>query len=380
MAQPAAHQLIVSAPVEEFEGIEKTIALLGTETTTVQTVYEFINVEFGDAATIVSMIDPMLKAKLSQFISTGDIPGPEGRGTKGVPPASLLTIQADPRGDRIIIAAPELIVAEAKSLAAALDRPDDQGERVIRTVTLEKSDPEEMTRIIQSMLTGRRAAPVRPGGKGRRSRPVPVAAPGQLDVTVNSAPGGGAVVLMGIARDVEQVEGWIKQLDETATGSAKIVKMYDLREADAEQVADTLMAVVDTGVAKASRAPRKPKDDTLGFDIFETTITRQGKDLYISADKFAGTMLVAATPAKMREVDEMMERFVGTDDRRGILEGGDEPVPWTTYELQHVEAFDAVFTLEQILDAVWAYEDITSPSPPSSSSRVTPSTSRRSRT
>jgi len=355
IAQPSVHQLIVSAPVEEFEEIEKTIALLGTEPTTVQTVYEFIDVEYGDAATIVSMIDPMLKAKLSQVISSGDIPTPEGRGTKGAPPASLLTIQADPRGDRIIIAAPELIVAEAKSLAAALDRPDDQGERVIRTVMLEKTDPEEMTRTIQSMLTGRRTAPVRPGGKGRPSRPVPAAAPGQLDVTVTSAPGGGAVVLMGIARDVEQVEGWIKQLDETATGSGKIVKMYDLREADPEQVVNTLMAVVDSGAGKMAKPPKRKSADEFDFD-FSAEITRQGKDLYISANKFAGTMLVAATPAKMREVDEMVQLFVGTDEEDGIIQPEEVP-PYMTFELKSTEAFDAVFTLEAILDAVWVPAD-----------------------
>ncbi|MCP4250294.1 MAG: hypothetical protein GY778_24895, partial [bacterium] len=172
-----------------------------------------------------------------------------------------------------------------------------------------------------------------------------------------TAPGGGALVLMGKVRDVEEVEGWIHELDATATTGEKTVKIFDLGDADVEQVADTLMAVLDSGAVKGPRAPAKPKDDALDFGFFESTITRQGKDLYISADKFAGTMLIAALPAKMREVDELVERITGDPEIVTAMGGGDGEKPFRTYELQYADAFDAVYTLEQIIDAVWAFED-----------------------
>ncbi|MHC4090909.1 MAG: secretin N-terminal domain-containing protein, partial [Planctomycetota bacterium] len=351
--QPAASKILVSAPSDRFEDIEEAIALLGTPTPPVGIAYEFIDVAGGNAAAIVQLVQPMLQAKLSQLMATGEISRPAGAGPKA-PKQSLLTIQADSRGDRIVLAAPDLIVAEAKSLVAALDRPDD-GERVMRTVTLERSDPQEMAQTVAAMLTGRRAAPMRPKGKGRPSRPIKIDTTGsELDVMVTPAPGGGAIVLMGAARDVEEVEGWIKMLDQTAEGTGKIVKVYDLRDADPEQVADTLIAVVDSGTAKQTRAPKRTEEEL--WEPFSAEVTRQGKDIYITANTITATMIVAAAPAKMREVDEMVALFVGTDEVEGILPA-EVVTPYMTFELQNAEAFDAVFTLEGILDALWVPAD-----------------------
>ncbi|MCH7813818.1 MAG: hypothetical protein IID40_07335, partial [Planctomycetes bacterium] len=360
IARPTSHSILVSAPIEEFERIEETLQKIGTESATVRVIYAFIDVQHGSAATIAGLIDPILKNLLNQSIETGEIPRPTGAGPKSSATQSLLVLQADPADDRLIIAAPELIVAEARSLVTALDRADST-ERVIRTITLDKADPEEMAATIQTMLSGQRSSQrtqPRQRGKAQPVRPSSRVGSGAgLDVTVTTAPGGGALVLMGKARDVEEVEGWIRELDATATDiGGKIVKIFDLGDADVEQVADTLMAVVDSGAAKGARAPAKPKDDAFSFDFYESMITRQGKDLYISADKFSGTMLVAATPVKMRHVEDLIELFVRDDEIKDLFSSG-EVMPYMTYELENADAFDAVYTLGQIIDAVWAYED-----------------------
>ena len=363
--QPASHRLLVSAPVEDFPRIEETIQTLASEGQIVETVYDFIDVEGGNADAIVPVVEPILQAKINELIARGELPGVEVAAQKGkggpARQAGVLTIQADPRNDRIVISAPQVIVAEARALIGALDRPADDTEQIIRTIRLEKTDPEEMASTINSMLTGQRRAPSpRRQGRGeRRGRPLSIEPGGDsvLDVSITPAPGGQAVVLVGPARDVEEVEGWIRDLDETATSPGKIIKVYDLKEADAEQVADTLMAVVDTAGAQVTKQPKAKATDPL-FDDWDVdlTIKRTGKDLYISADTLAGTMLVAATPAKMREVDDIITLFVGDEETAPIVEPA-QPVPYMTYELQTVKASDAVYTLENLLDVLWVPPD-----------------------
>ncbi len=374
ISQPAAQRLVVSAPLDEFERIEELIKLLGTPEEEVETVYEFIAVEPGTAATMVELIEPMLQAKLTTFLANGTIPQPEGA-PKGGPqqPQGLLTIQADPMGDRIVMAAPPALVGEARTLVEQLNRPVEDEERVIRTVLLDKSNAEEMAAVIQARLANeqpRLQQPVRRGRKGEpASPPMPVqTAGGDLDVIVTPAPGGGALVLSGPAADVDTVEGWINQIEADLLSSNKIIKMYELGDANAEQVVDTLMAVVDSGQSgrRAPQAPKKTEKEEEGsfldidwFEELSTQITRQGTDLYISANSYAGTMLVAATPTKMREVDELMKKFLG-DAETGlppiIPPAPPGPVP-LLYELKYTDPYDAVYVLEEYLDLLWMHEE-----------------------
>ncbi|MCP4250464.1 MAG: hypothetical protein GY778_25760 [bacterium] len=221
IAQPAAHSILVSAPIDEFDRIEETLQKIGTDVTQVDVIYDFIDVQHGSAATIAGLIDPILKNKLNQLMDTGEIPRPAGTGPKSPATQSLLTLQPDPADDRLIIAAPELIVAEARSLVTALDRAD-SSERVMRTVTLDKADPDEMAQTIQAMLSGQRAAPRRPQqprqrGKAQPARPASrVGSGAELDVTITTAHGGGGWVLLGLLHGRAAAEASVPRPDAAA--------------------------------------------------------------------------------------------------------------------------------------------------------------------
>ena len=117
-------KILVSAPVEEFASIEETIKLLDVGASAIEIVYDFIDVQGENAFEIEGLIKPMLENKLSQFISEGTISESEVGGGKGRAAQGVLTLQAGPReAIRLIIAAPQLLVAEAKALVAAIDRP-----------------------------------------------------------------------------------------------------------------------------------------------------------------------------------------------------------------------------------------------------------------
>ncbi|MFQ5491087.1 MAG: secretin N-terminal domain-containing protein, partial [Phycisphaerae bacterium] len=363
VAQPRAGKLLVSAPVDDFPKIEEKIQLLATESQDIEIVYEFIPTLEGTADTVVSLIEPILRAKISNLRTIGVLPQPTpGKAQQG---QNLLTIQADPQGDRIIISAPRVVVAEARALVQQIDRPTDDSQRVFRTVLLEKTNPQDMARTIQAMITGQKARPVPAAAQRKKGRApargrVAAIRGDDLDVVVTPAPGGSALVLAGAVRDVETVEGWIKTMDRDAVGTGKIVKLYDLQGADVEQVADMLMAVVDTAATSARRpAGKAPKSDSGGgfFDMFDSEVKRKGKDLYISGDTFAGTLLVAATPAKMREVDDIVGQFLPDETGVTRIPGPTEALPYMTYELACTDAYDAAYALSGILDVLWPYEN-----------------------
>ena len=68
----------------------------------------------------------------------------------------------------VLISAPPVVVAEARALIDVIDRESDDGPRVVRTVLLQKTDPNEMTRTIQAMITSQKPRPVPRGGKNKR--------------------------------------------------------------------------------------------------------------------------------------------------------------------------------------------------------------------
>jgi type II secretory pathway component GspD/PulD (secretin) len=360
--QASSHKVLVSAPIEEFERIEEAIGLLSYEEPALDIVYELMEVEEGNAAELVELIRPFLRSALSQFINEGKIQLPDGAtARRRRQDWDLFTIQVDPRGDRLIMAGPQLLITEAKLLVSALDRPDgNESERVVRTVSLEKVDAEEMNNTIQSMLVGRRPPPSSSRrGKGRRSRRLaqqPRATDGPLNVLITPAPGAQALILIGAACDVETVEGWIRHLDRAAAGSGKTIKIYALGDADMEIVVDTIVNVVDTGAV--AKRPKRRRAEEGPFASFATEITRKGKHLYINGDTLTGAMLVAATPLKMREVDRIVRLFVGDEHTNPVIPSSQDTLPYMTYELQTVDALDAVYTLESILGVLWPYEDM----------------------
>jgi type II secretory pathway component GspD/PulD (secretin) len=360
--QVSSHTIVVSAPTREFERIEETIDLVSAEKPGLRLVYDVIDVEQERAAEIKELIRPFLQSRLAELIEAGKIQLPDGTTrTKSRRGKDFFTIQADPQGDRLIITAPHLLMTEARAFVAALDRPaGDDDEQVVRTVTLEKADPQKTCEIIRSMLAGRNPRPApgqrAKGSRGRTQVRRPQASGGLSDVVVEPAPGMRALVLMGGVGDIDTVEGWIKHLDRSAVRSKRTVKVYNLDGADMETVVDTVMHVVDTGGAMRRPAQSRSDDSTLaGLDM---EITRQGKDVYINGDTLTGVMLVGATPAKLRMVDRVVGTFVGDGHSAPFSNSGRGTLPCMTYELHYVDASDGAYVLEHILDVLWPFENI----------------------
>lgn len=348
----AARRILVSAPADLIPDIDVKVALLRLDDLPVEHVVDFYLVRDLDPETMVEILEPILKLRYAELIEAGVLPEPPAPKDKGGGPEPF-SVRADPRGDRVIFVGPRKLYEKGLQLVAELDRPD--RERVVKTVTLEKADPAEMVTAIRAMLTSRPDAsspsaspPEAKGRKGRAASRRPMRSASTEQVTIVEAPGGSVVILEGYAEDVALVEQWVRDFDAVAA-SGREIKIYAPKNIEVEQFADTIMALLDAGGLKQ---PPKPKGEDVAFPTDLGGGARVGKDISLMTDVWSGTVLVSATPAKIREIDRIFEMYEGKPGEEPAITRV-EPQPFDTYQLEHKEAWDAVYDLEMVLDALW---------------------------
>ncbi|MCH7527368.1 MAG: hypothetical protein IID39_08025, partial [Planctomycetes bacterium] len=346
VALSATQRLLVAAPLDRFEEIEETIEMMTEGAEAEGIVIKFLPVIDGDATTIAVLMQQLLTLSITKESD----PKHRSGGQK-----DKISITPDVNGERIIIAVPKALVAEAESLLQELDRPTTSGERVLRMIRLSRTKPDEMVDAVNAILSGAQGIPGRSDGKRRRRRSKDrEGASGQpgYDVTIVAAPGSGAVVLIGDADDVDDVERWIQQIDSTAE-SERILKIYRIENVDLGMLADTIMAMCDRGSKKGRVKPSRG-DDLGDFGFFDTNAPRVGTDLVLTTDYWNKTLVVSASPSKIFEVDQIVALWEPDGDEDAPLAGGTS-LPYLTYKLKNIDAFDAVLSLEDILNVLWPY-------------------------
>ncbi len=365
VSQPMTRKILISAPKEEFGTIDESFALLTADAELESVEIRFFPVEHVEPGDVANLIEPILQMRASDLVKSGKMQmeaDPAKR--KSLSSMANIRVHADLQGDRVMVAGPTSVIEEAEQLIEQLDQPPaTEVDRVIRTIELSRTTPGQMVSTIQAMINGGAKPATRPnkprrprlrrGQPQQKDKPDGVSAAtfdGPLEVTIAEAPGGNAVILSGVTEDVDEVESWIRKLDNEATGST-VLKIYNLANAGVEEMADTIMALCDSGV----QAKGKPADD----DPFaEPSPIRRGAEITLTTDYWNSRILVRATPAKMYEVDQIIELYEGKEGEDPILRpGAAEPAPLLFFELANADPFDAEYQLESILGVVWTHSE-----------------------
>jgi hypothetical protein len=220
-------------------------------------------------------------------------------------------------------------------------------------VELDHADPTEMVRSIGEIkgISSRRRT-----RRGRRSRTaLSAASTGQFSVLV--APGGGALVVRGKPEEVEQTLTWIKTLDGASSGAGRSIKVYDVEYVDIARLGDLIMNTVEPPAqhpAKRFRRGRRiaPVSEE---DEFTTTKTWVRQDIYMRADLIDSVLIVSARKPQLARIDEIVEQLDVKEHSPAL---SDSAAPKLVYELEHVDAIDAAFDLESVLDVLWEPGDV----------------------
>lgn len=243
----------------------------------------------------------MLAPTLSQMLDKAPVAEmPVGGGRRGgggganrmanMRAPSRASVVAEPSTNCLIVSAPPSQLAEIEQLLVSLDQGTAVDQVQVRTVYLEHSRAEQVAPVVQQLLSGQQVDSWimydlwRRGATTRdpldRSDEVRVAAEPRLNAVVISATGSMADV----------AEEMVRQLDvDPATNdpsSRRSVRVIALQNADAQQVATNLQAVVadeaDTGDGTAGPVP------------------------VIRVDAQANSLIVRATDAQFRVIDEVI--------------------------------------------------------------------------
>jgi type II secretion system protein D len=135
------------------------------------------------------------------------------------------TVNADARTNRLIVSAPSLLMPVAKELVSMLDRAPGGSSVEVRVFTLQKSKADSVAAALKAALT----AGARPG------EPAPVVTP---------EPGSNSVVVAASAVRVEQAEGLVRSMDESAQPEGVSVRTVYLKHARAESLAPVVESLL----------------------------------------------------------------------------------------------------------------------------------------
>ncbi len=355
--QPLLGRIVVIADPSEFPKIEELLEVLRGAAAPEPFITNFIELEHAGPEELVALIAPLLEVKIKELLDTGklkaSVNSSSTKGARRPKGTGAVTnehfhIDSDVRNNRLVISAPQILVDEVKLLVRQFDHAG-HAEGVFETVTLSNSKPDEMVRAIQEMM----GASTRRAPRASKKSGAPTEAFDSSKLTVVQAPGGQAVIVHGPKLAVEKTIKWIKQLD-GLTNSSREIKVYEIQSADITRLAEMILNVVDVPDKKGAKAPRRrraPAAESEFEDVFNPVKNWTGQDLYIQADLIASTMIVAAPPSKIPEIDAIVKQFDDPEEAQAVMSATN--VPTFVYEMKHRDAFDGQYDLDMALATMW---------------------------
>lgn len=218
--EPVSRSLVVTAPAEAFEGLEKVLKQIDSAPERPATGMRLFTLTTARADSAAGLIRPVLIGRARDLQQRGAIP-------QGVEPASLIEIAGDPASNTLIVSAPDDLLTAAGELVKALDAPAGAGgvgdTRTIevRVFSLTKGKAESVAQAVQAGL----AAGLKPG---------------EIAPTVRAEASGNAVVVAATSARLAQAEVLIKQLDSSAQTEQIGVRTIRLKHARAGALAPML--------------------------------------------------------------------------------------------------------------------------------------------
>ncbi|MEO0512610.1 MAG: secretin N-terminal domain-containing protein [Planctomycetota bacterium] len=217
--QPATNTLVVAGPVSVFAQLEPVLTELDTPDERPATSLRMYPLANARAERLEPLIEQLLVTRVRDEV--------RGRGLTDNQERSLLEVASDTASNTLIVTAPEAVQAVAGELIESLDtRASAAGRSVVRVVPLTFADAGEVAAALQQTIpTMELAGGVRPT----------VIAPG----------GSNAIVLSGVAADLDRLEALIEPLDQRPTDEQSLsLETFDLEHADATRIARTVQTLL----------------------------------------------------------------------------------------------------------------------------------------
>ncbi|MCA9292149.1 MAG: hypothetical protein KDA25_13535, partial [Phycisphaerales bacterium] len=210
-AEPVSQTLLVSGPTAIFDRVEQVLEDLDVRRMAPATTLKFFKLRFARAESLAPMLREILTARIAE-----DVP------EAGANIASLLNVSAETKTNTLIISAPETVMPVVDALIAQLDdQSASLSDPVIRVRPLNFADPADVSQSLVQALPNM-VSPV-------TGEP--------MNVKLIPSPGSNAIIMVGVAGELDEVETLIEPLDARPSMDAVGAKTFTLEHADAAVVA-----------------------------------------------------------------------------------------------------------------------------------------------
>ncbi len=377
LPQASSGKLIVVAEPAMFAEIEKLLDILRPKEEIDEVLVEYVAITHADPEQIVELIEPLLSIKVQHLILTGVIEDVAGRDKPSVriagqrkPTSSagdgdLYQLLPDARNHRIVVAAAEPIVIEARKLIQAFDTPSEGDEIQTAFIKIEHADSIELIELIEPLLSlkvqqlvsegeladeaesSTSSAARKPGVRiaGRTAK----ADSERFHMVVDER--NHRIVIAAPVSIIEEARLLIKQFDlpaesgdavEVITIAVRFVPPSDI----VEQIAPLLELKVQQLVMAGSLSEQEgsvsaPKSNRGGkVTIPRKKTTSQPDRYHLQADDRNAQIVLAAPRAIIDEARELVEMFDKASDESSAFE---------TISLQNADASEMVSSIQSLM-------------------------------
>ncbi|MEW6197148.1 MAG: secretin N-terminal domain-containing protein [Planctomycetota bacterium] len=259
-------------------------------------VFRARKVRLNSAANVASLLQEMIDKALKQQDSK----------LKGTP----IHVAADPVSDTLLLAAAREDLAVLERWVEILDRPSEIG-RMTVVIPLARAVAEDAAKAVQDVFK-------KPSGGGQKG--------GEIDVTVTADKLTNSVVAFGPPALLRDIEDFVRQLDGTEPTKGAVVRIFKLKQADAEKAGELLQSILElrggsvggTGTRGGGTSGSRQDADKQVLLIFQRQHPEMGletlkairAEISVIADLRTNSLVVTAPPASM----PLMESLVAAVD------------------------------------------------------------------
>ncbi|MBN1344496.1 MAG: hypothetical protein JXQ73_17535 [Phycisphaerae bacterium] len=222
-AEPASNSLIVLATKEGLEKVQELLKQLDVETPEGQ--YKRIELKNAKADQIYSVVNTLVQ---SRQMSRG----------RRMTPGQQLQVIPDPTGNALYVVGNPKDMEYVEKLVAELDKEDVERTKA-HIVKLKKARPSTVAQGLQAIFGAEG------GGRIRRGSPL-----GSFRVIPDEQ--SSVLVVICLEKDWKEVEPQIKEFDEQAVSMDPVMRTLEIKNGDAEEIANTLNNALRGRIGRAS--------------------------------------------------------------------------------------------------------------------------------
>ncbi len=211
---------------------------------------------------------------------------------QGTPPF----VRADGTSNILIVAASQEDQKVVEGILKHLDIKSEASERV-KVFPLKQAQAEELQDVIQELYSQQRAA----GARGRAAGP---------GISLSVDPQTNSLIVWAAPSEMEDISQLVQQLDTTNPRDETRIRIFRLKQADAEDLADDLGEILTGrgarrgGAADSLLISYVGKDKKTGEEIIQKLIRR---NVQIVPETLTNSLLVRASPESLAMLEELIE-------------------------------------------------------------------------